>query len=128
MDFNKPKAVWTHLEDVTNSEQCYSLYLSEGGAVKITKHTESGERQVLMFPAQALSDIFAVSNVLPKVYEAYQAVEDDIQKRKLMNKEQEKLEKQKAKVATKLSMQVQAAQEAAARAMKALEELSKKAS
>lgn len=120
---NRPKAVWTLIHEVTVNGMKRSFYFSDGGAVKITRHTDKGEVPVLIMPCANLEDLSLLSPEFGRVYEAFQSVADDIQKSKLAKKETIKIEKQRQAEISKVERTMQAATDALLMATKRLEDL-----
>lgn len=103
----KPKAQWTLVEDhVSNSGVKRSFYFSDGGAFKITRHTDKGEQQVLMIPGASLRDLAEIvpEGIFPRLVEALDACKEDIAK----TKEARKIQAQAARQAEKALKHVQA--------------------
>lgn len=105
--FQKPKAQWTEVESlVSNNGVKRSFYLSDGGAFKITRHTDKGEQQVLMGPGSSLADLCEIipESIFNRLNEALESVKDDIAK----TKETRKVASQVARQAEKAVKHVQA--------------------
>ena len=123
---NKPKAVWTHVQDVLDADQKRSIYFSDGGAVKITRHTPKGEQLVTMFPGNCLEDLIKVAPAFEQVLTAFNSIADDIAKVKEMRKEATALERQKQKELDRAVLEVQAAQDKQRLALARIEALTGK--
>lgn len=108
---DKPKANWTHVQDITTGEQKRSFYLSDGGAVKITRHTDKGEQQVCILPAATLEDLQAVAPAFAEVFQAFQSISEDIAKNKETKKAEARLERQKQQEMAKALLAVQVQRE-----------------
>lgn len=123
---NKPKANWTKIHDVTKGDQAFSFYMSDKGAVKITKHTPQGETRGIILMGTDVADLVAVADVLPRIQEAYEASLPQIQENKAKSKEATKLQRQVEREKLRAANNLTAALEAAARAQQQLEALTKK--
>lgn len=114
---NKPKAEWTHLEDVTKGDQRYSFYISAKGAIKLTRHTPQGEAMVMCVMGAELANIVTVSEELPRINQAFLDAQPTIQENKVKDKALKALAKQESKVLDRGAETVKAATEGLARAM-----------
>lgn len=111
MENNRQPAVWHLLENVQSEDGTMrSVYLSEGGAIKITQHTDRGEQQRAMFPGSSLADVLACVSVLPKVFEAYKDASQDINAAKQRKKDLARLEREKQREAEKAILSLHALQ------------------
>lgn len=123
---NKPKAVWTLVQSVETNGMLRSFYFSDGGAVKITRHTDKGEAIVLMMPAVNLEDLACVSAEFGKVFEAFQTIADEVKANKEKRKEASKLANQEQRVLTRAANSAQAALEALNRIQQQIEDRRKR--
>lgn len=129
-DDNKPKAVWNRIHNITVGEgaqaQRYDFDLSEGGSVRVMLNTPAGERQAFMFPAAQLEHVIAVQSELPRIFEAFQSIQPDIQIRKEKQKEQDRLERQKLQELNKRVQRLSALDQEKARILADVEALTGK--
>lgn len=123
---NKPKAVWNEVNSITKGDQKYSFYMSEKGAVKITRHTPQGETRGIILMGADVADLVAVSEELPRIQQAFQDALPQIQENKAKAKEVTKLERQVEREKLRAANNLTAALEQAKRAQEALEALTKK--
>lgn len=123
---NKPKAVWTHVEDTTKGDQRFSFYMSEKGAIKLTRHTPAGEVMVFCVMGPEFENIVKVSEELPRIQQAFQDALPTIQANKERIKAQTALEREKQKAVTLQVRKIQAAKDAESLAILELERLTGK--
>lgn len=112
---DRPKAEWTLMKDVVSNDGQVkrSIYFSKNGGVKITRHTDKGERNVIVCAGSALEDLAEMieSPLLTELRDAMSAQQDEAEKTYLAEQAAAKA----AKLVQKATDVVQAAREELAR-------------
>lgn len=123
---DKKPTVWTHLQDFTKGDQRYSFFQSEKGAIKLERHTAEGNRMVFCVIGEELQHVAALAEEIPAIVQAVESSRDAIQANKARIKEQQRLEREKAKAIDLQVRKVQAAKEQERQALANLEQLTGK--